>query len=180
MGSHASVWFCFGQYLVLINENWQHRKYVRGCKYNKACWLDELGAKGDITRKEGMTEKRNCTSCMCFSCECSLEEWPHTQALGKTSTFWWRKECACVLDTLARAANGPYLLKLWPDPTVLHVKEKAITYLKKSKELLVIEVLVSQGTFGHTGTRKDNCVLSVLPIKVKSSKGDNDTYLCFF
>ncbi len=47
------------------------------------------------------------------------------------------------------------------DPTVLHIESK-------TQEVPVKNALVSLETCGHTGSRRDECVLSIVPVQVKA------------
>lgn len=56
-------------------------------------------------------------------------------------------------------------------PTVLHIKRRipGLAQLKESSS----EQPTSLKTCGHTGAGKDRCVLSILPVKVKSARGNH-------
>lgn len=51
--------------------------------------------------------------------------------------------------------------------------------LKQYKKPSTGGALTYQGTCGHT-SGKDDCVLPILPVKVKSNKGDKVIYTCAF
>ncbi len=57
-------------------------------------------------------------------------------------------------------------------PTVLHVDRNAANSGMASKESEARKFLGSAETCGHTGAGKDRCLLSILPVQVKASKGD--------
>ena len=58
-------------------------------------------------------------------------------------------------------------------PSGLHIdkKDRANTNTKYSKEP-VCNITASHKTCGHTGAGDDRCILSILPVQVKSIKGD--------
>lgn len=58
-------------------------------------------------------------------------------------------------------------------PTVLHVDRNTANYNRASKESEAHKFLGSTETCGHTGAGKDRCLLSILPVQVKASKGDH-------
>ena len=61
---------------------------------------------------------------------------------------------------------------LWPNSSHLASYPQQTTTLEQLKEPSN-QQLTSLGTCGHTGAGKDQCVLSILPVKVKSAKGNH-------
>ncbi len=160
-----------------------HRKDVKGSSFATTIKLaenvDETGANGNAPRKQGMTERRNPTVCMCCSHEHSLEECPQLNRKKHREKINFLKEkgvcfaCLCI-GHMSKDCEKRLTCKGCGKghPTVLHVKkERASTDLKQSKGPAYSGASVSQGTCGHTGAGKDDCVLSILPVKVKSTKG---------
>lgn len=57
-------------------------------------------------------------------------------------------------------------------PTVLHIWRTNVESEQSSGPLRVKQSTTSQKC-GHTGAGKDSCILSIVPVKVKSTKGNN-------
>jgi len=55
-------------------------------------------------------------------------------------------------------------------PTVLHIKRQKTAMIQSEEPYN--DQPTSQETCGHTGAGKDQCVLSILPVRVKSAKGN--------
>lgn len=168
---------------VLKSVTKPYSKDVRGNSFATTIRLadnvDELGADGHVPRKQGTTEKRNPTVCACCSREHSLQERPQLARKKHREKINFLKEkgiCFACLCTGHMSKNCERRLTCKScgkgHPKVLHIKKERVhADSKQSKDPPSSGALLSPGTCGHTGAGKDDCVLSILPVKVKSSKG---------
>ncbi|XP_037620552.1 uncharacterized protein LOC119485230 [Sebastes umbrosus] len=118
--------------------------------------------------------------CLCCACSHSLDECKQFKGkMHKDKIHFLREKgvCfACLGDGhMSRDCERHMTCKVCGQthPTVLHIKRQVTAWQQEPSQQPY-----SFQTCGHTGAGEDRCVLSILPVKVKSAKGNHiiETY----
>lgn len=122
-------------------------------------------------------KKQESLNCHCCSRAHPLEKCQQFKGKKHRDKIDFLKEkgicfgCLCT-GHISRTCNKRLVCEVCgrQHPTVLHIK-KADVELEPSSESPGVKPSTLPQTCGHTGAGKDRCILSIVPVKVKSTKG---------
>ncbi len=132
-------------------------------------------------------EKQEVLSCPCCSRAHTLEKCQQFKGKKHRDKIQFLKEkslcfgCLCA-GHMSRACNKRMICEVCDKqhPTVLHLKRISME-LEQAKETPGVKSSALPQTCGRTGAGEDRCILSIVPVQVKSTKGDEvvQTYAFF-
>lgn len=150
----------------------QPRERMKGNTF--ATTVANIDAPSGVVSSTSYTGKADKADCICCSNNHSLEECDQFNSKKHKEKICFLREngvcfaCLCI-GHMSKDCKGRLNCKVCHQahPTVLHIKRQSAA-VKHSSD----NNLVSSKMCGHTGVGKDRCALSILPVQVKSVKGN--------
>ncbi len=143
---------------------------VQTVESSRGLKVDSLG--------HGSVQKSTCVCCSGSHLLEGCQQFQRKKHRDKISFLKEKELCFSCLGAghMSRNCDNRLTCKVCSQihPSVLHIDkgDRGDTGTKPSKETVAGNITTSHKTCGHTGAGDDRCLLSILPVQVKSIKGD--------